>query len=464
VNDAVTDDAVALAERIRAGSLGEREVVEAAIQRIEEHNGSLNAVVATRFDNALAEVDRGLPDGPLRGVPVLIKDLGVDVADLPATNGSRLFADNIATHDSEIVRRYRRAGMVVLGTTNTPEFGKNGSTEPALFGPTRNPHSHEHSPGGSSGGSAAAVAAGMVPVAHGSDGGGSLRIPAAMCGLVGLKPSRGQVPTAPHPTALANPLTVHHAVSTSVRDSATLLDIVAGAVAGSPYGAPHGPLPYADEIATAPRQLRIGYTTTAGDGTVADAECAAAVRQAADDCAALGHEVTHAAPDYDAATAGSVFSVLMRAPLAGTVEDRLRELGRGLRPDDLEPLTRRMVDYAREMPAHELMRALADAERVGWDVGRFFAEYDLLLTPTVAAVTPPLGTLDTSDPEGIRRQGGVYSSFTSVFNVTGQPAISLPFGATPQGLPLGVQFVGAHGDDALLLRLAAQLEHARPWR
>src|SRR5699024_2304195 len=213
------------------------DVLDAAIARIEDTNETANAVIHTRFDEARAEVARGLPDGPLRGVPILVKDLGTDVAGLPATNGSRLFAERVATADSEIVRRYRAAGMVILGTTNTPELGKNASTEPALFGATHNPWSSGHSAGGSSGGSAAAVATGMVPVAHGNDGGGSIRLPAAMCGLVGLKPSRGLVPSAPHPTALANPLTCHHALTRSVRDSALLLDITAGSVPGTAYSA-----------------------------------------------------------------------------------------------------------------------------------------------------------------------------------------------------------------------------------
>lgn len=227
-------DAVATAAAIADGETSVRAVIEAAIARIENRNGELNAVIHTRFAEALAEVDAGLPDGPLRGVPVLVKDLGTEVAGLPASGGSRLFAEDIATRDSELVKRYRRAGMVVLGTTNTPELGLNASTEPALYGPTRNPWSHAHSPGGSSGGSAAAVSAGLVPVAHASDGGGSIRIPSAACGLFGLKPSRGRVSPAPRPTTLSGLVSAHHAVTTTVRDSALLLDIAAGRLPGTP--------------------------------------------------------------------------------------------------------------------------------------------------------------------------------------------------------------------------------------
>lgn len=457
-------DAVGLAARVREGELDPREVVEAAINRIESGNPTLNAVLHTRFQEARAEVARGLPDGPLRGVPVLIKDLGVDVAGLPATNASRLFAENVPSADSEIVGRYRRAGMVVLGTTNTSEFGKNASTEPALFGPTRNPWNHSHSPGGSSGGSAAAVASGMVPVAHGSDGGGSIRIPAAMCGLFGLKPTRGRVPTAPHPTSLANPLAVHHALTTTVRDSATLLDIAAEPYPGAPFGTAQRPHSYTAELDTPPETLRIGYTTTAGDGTRAAPEHAAAAERAAEACAALGHRVTEAKPEYDPVAVGSAFMTLMRATLVPTVEDRLAELGRPLRDDDLEPLTASMLESGRTMPAAELVRAMETIERVSWQLAKFFTDYDLLLTPTVAATTPTLGTLDTSNPQSLRDNAATYSAFTSVHNVTGQPAVSVPFGHDEHDLPLGVQLVAPHAAESLLLRISRQLERAAPWR
>lgn len=459
-----TEDAVGIAGRIREGTLGPREATEAAISRIESSNPALNAVVHTRFDEALAEVERGLPDGPLRGVPVLIKDLGVDVAGLPATNASRLFADNIPTSDSEIVARYRRAGMVVLGTTNASEFGKNASTEPALFGPTRNPWNHTHSPGGSSGGSAAAVASGMVPVAHGSDGGGSIRIPAAMCGLFGLKPTRGRVPTAPHPTSLANPLAVHHALTNTVRDSATLLDIAAASYPGAPFGTAQRPHSYAAELDSRPDTLRIGYTTTAGDGTRAAPEHAAAAERTAEVCASLGHRVSEAKPDYDPAEVGRAFITLMRATLVPAVDRRLAELGRALRDDDLEPLTADMLEAGRSMPAGNLVWALETVERVSWQLATFFTEYDLLLTPTVATTTPTLGTLDTSDPPSLRDNAATFSAFTSVHNMSGQPAVSLPSGHDEHGLPLGTQLVAPHGAESLLLRISRQLEQAAPWR
>lgn len=456
-------DAVGLAALIRAGELRPREVAEAAIRRIEAVNPALNAVVHTRFDEALDEVEAGLPDGPLRGVPIVIKDLGADVAGLPATSGSRLFAENVPGCDSELVARYRRAGMVVLGTTNTPEFGKNASTEPALFGPTRNPWDVRCMPGGSSGGSAAAVASGMVPVAHGSDGGGSIRIPSAMCGLFGLKPSRGRVPTAPHPASMANPLSVHHALSRTVRDSALLLDIACAPFPGAPFGVPGDAREYAAEVEADPGTLRIGYTVTTGDGTAADPQCAAAVERAATICASLGHQVAQAAPDYDAAGAVTASSTFMRANLVTMVDARLAELGRELRADDVEPFTRVMLDYGRSTSAADVMRAMEAAESIGWQLGRFYDRYDLLLTPTMAVRTPELGTLDTTRPETMYSRAGLFSAFTGIFNLTGQPAMSVPAGTDDAGLPLGVQFVAPLGGEALLLRLAGQLERAAPW-
>ena len=456
-------DAVGLAALIRAGELTAREAVEAAITRIEDRNPELNAVVHTRFEEALDEVDRSLPDGPLRGVPILVKDLGTDVAGLPSTSGSRLFADYRPAGDSELVARYRRAGLVVLGTTNTPELGKNVSTEPALFGPTRNPWRTTHSTGGSSGGSAAAVAAGLVPVAHGSDGGGSIRIPAAMCGLFGLKPSRGLVPNAPYPSGLASPLSVHHALTRSVRDSAALLDAVAGARPGSPYAAPTADRPYAAEVGAPTGRLRIAWTTTAADGTAADPDCAAAVEQFAKLCEALGHQVVQDAPRYDGAAAAAASGAIMAGALAATVDRRLRQLGRDLREDDLEPFTRSILEHGRAMSAAAFAQALETAETTGWRIGDFFADHDLLLTPTTPATAPPLGLLDTSRPETVYTRAGGYAAFTSVCNLTGQPAMSVPAGPDSTGLPVGVQFVAALGGEPLLLRLAGQLEQAAPW-
>ncbi|WP_319804234.1 amidase [Nocardioides dongkuii] len=457
-------DATALAAAIRAGELDAREVVQESIARIERHDPDLNVIAHPRFEQALAEVDAGLPEGPLRGVPVLVKDLYADVAGLPSTKGSRLFADGVATEDSELVRRYRAAGAVVLGTTNVPELGLNASTEGQLFGPCRNPRDTDRSPGGSSGGSAVAVATGMVPVATASDGGGSIRIPAAMNGLFGLKPSRGRVSPAPYPSLLAGPVSVHHALTTTVRDSALLLDVAHGSLPGDAFGAPAPEAPYVELAARPPGRLRVGLATAPGDGEPANAEVVAVLRRAADLLTDLGHEVVETTLDYRLEDAQGGGAVLMGSGLVAAVDARLAALGRELRDDDLEPFTRLLLDHYRAtLTGADVTRALETAQRVGWRLGRQLSSYDVLLTPTVAEPVPLLGTLDTMRPETVWEHGGRFAAFTSVFNLTGQPAMSLPLGSDERGLPVGVQVAADLGGEGLLLSLAAQVEQAAPW-
>ncbi|MGW0935874.1 amidase [Streptomyces sp. NPDC002666] len=456
-------DAVATAAAVRSGDTDARTVTEQAIARIEKLDPRLNAVVHTRFDAALAEVAAGLPEGPLHGVPVLVKDLGTEVDGLPATGGSRLFADATARRDSELVARYRRAGAVVLGTTNTAELGFNASTEPVLFGPTRNPWNTARSTGGSSGGSAAAVAAGMVPVAHASDGGGSIRIPAAACGLFGLKPSRGRVSPAPRPTTLSGLVSGHHAVTTTVRDSALLLDVVSGPMPGDAYAAPAPAAPFAELARRDPGRLRIGLYTALPDGPDVHPDCAGAVRAAALLCERLGHDVVETTARYRPADVGRTSGALMGADVVAQIDARLAELSRPLADDDIEPFTRVVYDTYRALPAADVSRALRRAQEIGWEVGAAFDRFDVLLSPTLAQPTPLLGTLDTTTPESIYRHASVYSAFTSVYNVTGMPAMSVPFGHDGEGLPLGVQFAAPLGGEGVLLGLAAQLEREAPW-
>ncbi len=458
------NDATALAEQIRRGECSAREVVEAAIGRIEQLNPQLNAVVNTRYEEALAEVDRGLPPGPFAGVPFLVKDLGIEVAGLPATRGSRLFANAIAAQDSPLVARYREAGLVVLGTTNTPEFGKNASTEPLLHGPTRNPWRPTHSPGGSSGGSAAAVASGMVPVAHGSDGGGSIRIPSSMCGLFGFKPSRGRVPGASVGDGFAYPLAVHHVLTTTVRDSAALLDAVCAQLPGEPYAAPPASSSYAAEVNTAPGPLRIALCTSNPSGHTTEPACLAAAQSAAKLCESLGHHVTEAAPTFDATGAGQASAAVMSAVSLAAIRRRLAELRRELTDDDLEPFTRFLYDRSTSMTADQYVEALRTVELTGRAIAPFFEQYDVLITATIAATVPPLGLLDTSNPQSMFENAARFASYTSPYNVTGQPAMSMPLATDETGLPVGVQFVAAYGRDDLLLRLAGQIEQASPWQ
>lgn len=459
-----TTDMTGLAAAIEAGDVSAEEVLEFSLSRLAERNPAINAVVSERGDEARREVAAGLPDGPLRGIPFVIKDLHMDVAGLPTTNGSRLFADAVAAADSELVQRYRRAGMVIIGKTNSPEFGLNASTEPLLFGPTRNPHRLDHSAGGSSGGSAAAVAAGIVPAGQASDGGGSIRIPASSCGLVGLKPSRGRVPAYPARNLLAAPMSVNHAVTRSVRDTAMLLDIGAGAVPGDPYVIAAPSMRYVDAMRIDPGHLRIGIATTLPSGAAIHPDCVAATRDIAGVLTDLGHDVVDEAPDFPFEEIMSGLQYLMAVPVAVDVKARLAALGRDVRDDDLEPMTRMMYDAANQDSAGDYVRALRDLETAATTLGGYFADHDLLLTPTLGTVVAPLGLLDTTDPASLWEHAMSFSGMTSPFNVTGQPAISLPLGTDSAGMPVGIQLVAAFGREDLLLQVAAQLEQARPWR
>lgn len=461
-------DALTLAADVRSGATDPAEVLERAIDRIETLDPRFNAMVSTRFDEVRAEIAAGLPAGPLRGVPIVIKNLGTDVAGQPAAEGSRLFADVVATVDSAIVQRYKAAGMLVLGTSNVPEMGKTTTTESLLHGPCRNPWNPDYSTGGSSGGSAAAVAAGMVPVAHATDGGGSIRIPAAMCGLVGLKPSRGRVPSWPRPGALAAPVSYHHALTTTVRDSAALLDVVAGHVPGDAYGAPTPPRPFLHEVGADPGRLRIGVLRTAPGPFPTDPECSAAVDHTAALLTGLGHEVIEVELGIDVIEVMTAIGAIMGAQLQVKIEDRLAHLGRELREDDLEPWTHKILDNSRSLTASRLSRALETAQRTGWRVAELFTGsgtgVDALLLPTMPVTTPELGFLNVRDPESMWTRASMFSAATGLFNLSGQPAISLPLGADGRGLPVGVQLVADYAREDLLLRLSGQLEAAAPWQ
>ncbi|QCB49004.1 amidase [Rhodococcus sp. PAMC28707] len=453
-------DMTGLAKAIADKEVSVSEVVEFALARIAERNPAINALVAERSDEVRAEVAAGLPEGPLTGVPFAIKDLSTDVAGLPTTHGSRLFADAVAKTDSPIVSAYRQAGMAIVGKTNTPEWGQNASTEPALFGPTHNPHRLSHSPGGSSGGASAAVASGMLPAAHASDGGGSIRIPAAMTGLVGLKPSRGRVIGS---NVLTAPLSVQHAVTRTVRDSALLLDIVSVPQRGAPVTIVQPSRPYVQEVGVNPGVLRIGTMTHLPNGTPAHADCAAAVDDVAALLASLGHQVSVGKPDFALGDNSAVIRQGTAASMAMAIDARLEHLGRGLRDDDLEAAVRVVYERTKSLGASAFPLAMERLSVVAESVGKFFADHDLLVTPTLAEPTPPLGLLDASNIESIWTYAGAYSAFASPFNITGQPAISLPLGQDSTGMPIGVQFVAAFGREDLLIRIASQIESAQPW-
>ncbi|MDI6873433.1 amidase [Candidatus Solincola sp.] len=457
-------DATAQAELVRKGEVSPAELVEAAIRRVERLNPELNAVVTPMFERALEEAKGKLPEGPFTGVPFLLKDLLAAYRGVRMTFGSAFFEDYVPDFDSELVARLKRAGLVIIGKTNTPEFGILPTTEPHLFGPTRNPWDTGRSTGGSSGGSAAAVAAGMVPAAHANDGGGSIRIPASCCGLFGLKPTRARNPLGPAVGDIISGLVVEHAVTRSVRDSATLLDVTAGPDVGDPYWAPPPSRPFLEEVGADPGRLRIAYTTGEGEAQV-HPDCMKAVEEAARLCAELGHEVEEKGLGLDVEAITPHFMTLWGAAQAWMADGMADAVGKTPAPEMFEPLTWALIEMGRGFSAAQYLIAVTALQRVARDFARRFQEYDLWLTPTVAEPPPPLGTFD-SPPDnplyGVVR-AAAFVPFTPICNITGQPAMNVPLYWNGEGLPVGVHFMARFGEEAVLFRLAAQLEEARPW-
>jgi len=459
-------DGLGLAELIRTKEATPEEVLAATLERIDGRNPAINAVVTRMDDHARAAIRAGLPDGPFKGVPYLLKDLGALYTGVVTSYGSGLFASNVPDHDSEIVARMKRAGLVIVGKSNTPEMGIAPSTEPRLFGPTRNPWNLGHSAGGSSGGAAAAVAAGMLPMAHATDGGGSIRIPASACGLFGLKPTRARNPMGPDAGEGWSGASIGHAVTWSVRDSAALLDATSGPDIGDPYWAPPPARPFLEEVGRDPGRLRIALTTTPWLAGPVDPECAEAVRGAAKLCASLGHHIEEARPQFDEAAWGQASRTIVVASLTFTLETRAAALGRPLSQDDVERITWERVQEARAFSAADYARAIHTVHRTGRAVARFLEQYDILLTPTMAKPPHPLGVLSLSNPDSAAFLAARTASvgFTALFNSSGHPAMSVPLAMSKSGLPLGVQFVARFGDEATLFRLASQLEAAQPWK
>ncbi|TMJ33474.1 MAG: amidase [Alphaproteobacteria bacterium] len=458
-------DGLGLADLVKTRAVTAKELLTAAVARIEARNPAVNAVVNRMYDRAEATIAAGLPPGPFAGVPYLLKDLGVYYTGTVTSSGSAFFRDAIADHDSEIVARLKRAGLVILGKTNTSEFGLSTSVEPKLFGPTRNPWNLEFSAGGSSGGAAAAVASGMLPVAHATDGGGSIRIPASCCGLFGLKPTRARTPLGPDFGEGWSGMGVGHAVTRSVRDSAALLDVTAGPDVGDPYWAPPPGGPYLAEVGVDPGRLRIAFTTKAWSGHPVDADCVAAVLASAKLCESLGHCVAEASPFIDEELHNKARRVVIGANTRTTLEARGKALGREPRPDDVETFTWAAAESGRELTASDYAGAIRVLHQVGRVVGRFFTRYDVLLTPTMCEPPYKLGVLSMSgnDPQTYLQALLGTIAFTSLFNTAGNPAMSVPLHWSASGLPVGVQFAAPFGDEATLLRLGSQLEAARPW-
>ena len=458
-------DALGLAELVRKGEVSPDELLDAALARVSKRNPPLNAVHMLWEARARRAIREGLPAGPFRGVPFLLKDLHAHLAGERLTFGSRLFANNVSDTDSELVARYRRAGLVTFGRTTSPELGATASTESILFGATRNPWSLERTPGGSSGGASAAVSAGILPAAHASDGGGSIRIPAACCGLFGLKPTRARNPMGPHSGEGWGGMSTAHAVTRSVRDSAALLDATQGPDLGAPYQAPAPVRPYLEEVTRAPGSLRIALQTETFNGAPTDPECAAAARDAARLCEGLGHKVEEASFGFDRALLGRATQVLMGANIQAVTEDAAAAQGKTLGPDLLEPVTMALVLAARPATAADYARAVKTIHALSRAFEGFFTRFDVLLTPTMAMQTARVGELALSNtPDaayGARLSRCV--GYTALFNAAGNPAMSVPLGTASDGMPIGVQFGARFGDEATLFRLAAQLEAAQPW-
>jgi Asp-tRNA(Asn)/Glu-tRNA(Gln) amidotransferase A subunit family amidase len=458
-------DAIALADLVAKGEISPDELLEAAIARCEQVNPRINAVVIEHFDLARKAARDGLPNGPLRGVPFLLKDLYMSLRGTVTSEGSIAFRDRVAAYDSTLVERYRAAGLNIFGKTASPEFGATATTESKLWGETRNPWNLAYSAGGSSGGSAAAIAAGILPAANASDGGGSIRIPAATCGLFGLKPTRARTPLGPNRWEGSNGLSSVHAITRSVRDSALLLDVTHGAAPYDPYAAPPVERPYMQELQRAPGKLRIGWLEQTITHTPVHPECERAAADAAKLCESLGHHVERTMLPIDPRSYYEAIGINSSVGFALAIRAREAELGRPILEDEVEPLNWVKLARADKLGALDLARARNTFHQVGQTVSEVMQRFDLLLSPTEAAPPPKLGVMSLSNPneEAFTKAALDASIFTQVYNVSGQPAMSLPLHWTADGLPVGVMFAAAFGREDVLFRVAAQIEKAAPW-
>jgi len=479
-------DALGLAELVRQGQVSPMELCEEAIERIERVNPKLNAVVTRMYDQGREAALRPLPDGAFGGVPFLLKDLGYAYAGLPLTSGCKALKDYVPGHDNEMVVRFKKAGVVILGKTNTPEFGLLGVTEPELFGACRNPWNIDHTPGGSSGGSAAAVAAGMTPLAAGGDGGGSIRIPASYCGVFGLKPSRGRNPTGPDHGQVWLGAVQNHVITRSVRDSAAMLDATQGPDTGAPYEIRPPERPYLEEVEKDPGELKIAFNTHSPLGASVHPECVRAVEEAAHLLEDLGHRLIEDRPGIDGRALAQSYLTMYFGEVAAAINELESVLWRKAKPSDVEPLTWTLGLLGRSFSAGYLVEALRRWDQAARQMGIFFKDYDLYLTPTTAYPPAKIGELQPKPVEAwlmkavnATRMGGLLKAsglpdqlaerslertpFTQLANLAGLPALTAPLHWTPDGLPCGVQFIGPFGDEAALFRLAGQMEKAKPW-
>ncbi len=458
-------DGLGLADLVRKKDISPAELLESAIERAERHNGKLNAIVHKAYDMARAAATK-LPDGPFKGVPFLIKDLGLEVAGLPRTDGTAFNKNEKDTFDGLLVQRFKASGVNIFGKTNTPEFGITGTTESARLGPCRNPWNTDHITGGSSGGSAGAVAAGIVPLANASDGLGSIRIPAACCGLVGMKVTQYRVPQGPeHDNGLGHGYGVHHVVSRTVRDSAAMLDCIDIPEADTPYPSPPKTRPYALEVATAPGRLRIAFSDETPSGQPIDPEIAAALRDTAKKLEALGHHVEERGLGINYRKLYAASRAVLAANFAASMRERVKQMGREPRQDELEPLSWRNWKGGEHIPGYETMRGWQTIKAMTRDIFRVFTSIDVFLTPVLSTPVPKIGFIDPVrlEPREVDERQAQTFGFTPPFNMTGQPSLSLPLAHSKSGLPVGMMFTAKWADEATLYRLAGQLEQAHPW-
>jgi amidase/6-aminohexanoate-cyclic-dimer hydrolase len=457
-------DGVGLAELVRKKQVSATELLDEAIARTAKIDPQINAVVVKHYDYAQRQIDNGLPDGPFTGVPFLLKDLDI-LEGTRTTSGASVYKDNVADHTATLAQRFLNAGMTIFGKSSSPEFGLMPTTESRLFGPTRNPWNLAHSSGGSSGGAGAAVAARILPLAHASDGGGSIRIPASASGVFGLKPTRARNPLGPDRGEGWAGFSCGHVLSISVRDSAAMLDAICGPEPSSPYLAPPPERPFLDEVGRDPGKLRIAFTDKSPYGDAIDPEIAAAVREVASLLAGLGHHVEQRAPDL-AADPAAVMTAIVSASMAFNVRVAEQRFGRAMTERDFEILTLASAQNGNNTTATDYLAAQLAGFQISRGLATFFGSCDVFLCPTLCAPPLRIGELDTMSPDlshipPILRR---YMPGTSMFNMSGQPAMSVPLAWNSAGLPLGMMFAARFGDEATLLRLAAQLEQERPWK
>ena len=458
-------DGLGLAELVARGEVTPAELVEASIERIERHNGTLNAVVHKAYDEARETAAGGLPDGPFRGVPFLIKDLGAKVTGWPRTSGSNYAQVAADTEDSELIRRYRAAGVVLVGKTNTPEFGIPGVTQSERLGPCGNPWDPARISGGSSGGAASATASGMVPLAHASDGLGSIRIPAANCGLVGMKITRDRTPIC-EVTDGAMGFSVHHVVSRTVRDSAAMLDATDGPQPGDPFTHPKKDGPFLAEVSKSPGKLRIAWSVETPSGRPMSDEMIAATHRTAETLKALGHEVFEMGLGIDYRQMYRAQGLVSASNFAASMMRWVEALGREPEPGELGPLAQRAYDAGRRVTGQQALWGWQQLRLSNIQILERFQNFDVYLTPTMSRTSPRIDELDplVGDLKDFdRNQASTYGT-TPPFNFTGQPSLSLPLWQSDDGLPMGMMFTGRFGDEATLYRLAGQLEKELPWK